>query len=321
MGQDVFFACAEYATPASRTSLNATGAWGFLADFDCGADKAAAGKGYATEKEAFAALNAFCAKVGLPAPTHIVNSGSGIHAYWVFDKFLDRDRWQTYATKLKALMKAHGLLVDPSRTADIASVLRVPGTLNYKYNPPRPVTLMSSKDDFIELALMLDAIDGAVIDCARTAEAPVSIAKVETAAPIAASNSGFTDPPNLHRLASAMKTLTPDCDERTWKFYRLGPLAYLARDIPELADTLRALAVSWSSGELRGVPSKKWSTPGSNGLSGAQYFDRVWKRFLTDNYQGKRATVGTIFFHAKEAGWVYEPDQAESADFEEVVEL
>ena len=138
---------------------------------------------------------------------------------------------------------------------------------------------------------------------------------------VAFSNTVVNDPPDLHRLASALKVLDPDCDVSTWMFHRMAPLAYLAREFPELADTYRTLAIRWSSGDLRGVPSTKWSKPGNNGLSGAQYFVRVWKRFLTDNYQGRRATVATIFHHAKEVGWVYTPGQSESADFEGVSKL
>ncbi len=318
MGLDVFFACAEYATPDGRTSQNATGAWSFWADIDCGPDKAATGKGYATEKEAKAALHAFCAKAKFPASTHIVNSGSGIHAYWVFDKFLDRDLWQTYATKLKGLMKAHGFLADPSRTADIASVLRVHGTLNQKYEPPKSVTLEFAAEAYLPLAEMLDALDAAFVDVKEEVKTPEPTHKADPVTPMPISDTSLTDPPNLHHLKSALKSLDPDCDERTWKFHRLAPLAYLVREFPELGDTLRALAIAWSSGELRGVPSTKWHTPGSNGLTGAQFFDRVWKRFLTDNYQGKRVTVGTIFFHAEKAGWVFTPGQAGSTGFEVV---
>jgi hypothetical protein len=66
--------------------------------------------------------------------------------------------------------------------------------------------------------------------------------------------------------------------------------------------------------EIRSVPSVKWNTPGSNGFSGKQCFDRVWKRFLIDNYTGKRPSLGTIFFHAQELGWIY-PSGHNTDDF------
>jgi hypothetical protein len=82
-GIDVYFACAEYQTPDSRAAANASGAYSFWMDIDCGEDKAAAGKGYATVEEAEEALRKFCKDAGLPQPTHIVHSGGGLHSYWV----------------------------------------------------------------------------------------------------------------------------------------------------------------------------------------------------------------------------------------------
>ena len=45
---DVYFACAEYWTPDSRTASNAVGAYAYWMDLDCGSEKAASGKGCAT---------------------------------------------------------------------------------------------------------------------------------------------------------------------------------------------------------------------------------------------------------------------------------
>ena len=112
-------------------------------------------------------------------------------------------------------------------------------------------------------------------------------------------------PPDLGKLSSALATLNPDCDEATWKLKRLAPLAMTARNHPDSGTALYELARSWSSGELRGKASKAWTTPGTtNGLTGEQVFDRVWKRFLKDTYTGKHATLGTIYHDAKEAGWI-----------------
>src|ERR1035438_10586114 len=132
-GKEAYFACAEYLTPNTREAANVSGAWGFWMDIDCGEEKAAAGKVYATVLDAEIAVRGFCEYVGLPKPTHIVYTGGGLHVYWVLDRVVDRAIWQACAAKLKRLTKAHGLLVDDSRTADIASVLRMPGTRNYKY--------------------------------------------------------------------------------------------------------------------------------------------------------------------------------------------
>jgi hypothetical protein len=70
--------------------------------------------------------------MGLAPPTLRVDSGGGLHVYWVLDEPIARKVWQSIARKFSALAKQHGLLADPARTADIASVLRIPGTWNYK---------------------------------------------------------------------------------------------------------------------------------------------------------------------------------------------
>lgn len=132
--------------------------------------------------------------------------------------------------------------------------------------------------------------------------------------PVAVSDA-YIEPPNFAQLTSALKVLNPDCDEKTWKFHRLAPMAYTAREFPEIADRLYQLARDWSSGELRGIPSKKWNTPGGNSFSGREYFNHVWKRFLHGTYAGKRVTPGTLYFHAQEAGWVYVRDTGYGKDF------
>lgn len=307
MGLDAYFAVAEYLTGDNRTAINAAGAWTFIIDIDVGPDKAASGKGYASIEEALAALKHFDEKTGIPEPTFIVNSGTGLHGYWSYDAFLVREEWLAYATKYKSLMKACNLRADPSRTADIAGVLRVPGTLNFKYSPPRPVTILSFREEPVELTVMLDAIDAAMVTFAVEADTITAqaISSSGAVAPVPLQADTDREPPNLLTLASALKVLPPDCDEKTWKFYRIAPMAYEARYFPEVHDALYKLARDWSSGDLGGIPSVKWNTPGGNGQSGKQCFDRVWKRFLTDNYTGKRASLGTVYWHAQQAGWYF----------------
>lgn len=316
VGMDVYIAVAEYKTDENRTADNAAGAWALWLDIDVGAEKAAAGKGYVTIEEAKVALNDFCTRAGIPAPTHLVASGSGLHAYWMLTAFLEREEWKTLAKKFKALTQALGLRADPARTADIASILRIPGTLNYKTNPPKPVTLISASDNFIETEVMTTAILDAcekycsnAIDIDPLTETVVSN---QAAAPVSDS---YIEPPNFAQLTSALKTLDPDCGEFEWTFHRIAPMANTAAEIPEIAERLYLITKEWSSGDLRGIPSKKWNTPGGNGLTGAQFFDRVWNRFLKGTYSGKKATLRTIFWSAQQAGWVWNyRDAANGAD-------
>lgn len=154
-GMDAYFAMSEFADHSSRTGANAVGARGFWADFDCGKEKHDKGAGYLTKKDAADALLKFCKDAGLPQPNHLIDSGNGLHAYWALNRLIPRIEWQSVARKFKALTVKHGLIADPTRTADIASVLRVPCTNNYKdKSNPKLVKLKYAKpnisaDEFI----------------------------------------------------------------------------------------------------------------------------------------------------------------------------
>jgi hypothetical protein len=99
-------------------------------------------KGYATFNEALKALDVFIKAYKLPFPTAIVESGGGMHVYWVSDKPLSPDEWRPYAEGLRAAAVQHGLRCDGGVTIDSARILRVPGTFNYKIpGKPRPVAI------------------------------------------------------------------------------------------------------------------------------------------------------------------------------------
>jgi RepB DNA-primase N-terminal domain len=67
-----------------------------------------------------------------PAPAMVIGSGSGsnCHAYWPLTEPLMRDEVERANRRL-----AHALGAD-SASADAARILRVPGTLSHKYDPP-----------------------------------------------------------------------------------------------------------------------------------------------------------------------------------------
>jgi hypothetical protein len=119
-----------------RTRDNAHGARTFWLDIDVGETK-----GYPTQRAAVQALSEFCGGNGLPLPS-IVSSGYGVHCYWQLDKYLPASEWIELAKRIQARAAESGFRVDPSRTADIASVLRPVSTHNRKYpTTPKPVTL------------------------------------------------------------------------------------------------------------------------------------------------------------------------------------
>jgi hypothetical protein len=110
---------------------------------------------------ALEALDAFVAAAGLPRPT-IVSSGWGLHVYWPFDRDVAPARWRPLAEALKAAAARLGFPTDGHRTADSASVLRVPGTLNRREGQVRDVFLMETGEPS----------DPAVLEAALGADAP-----------------------------------------------------------------------------------------------------------------------------------------------------
>jgi hypothetical protein len=75
-------------------------------------------------------------------PSVIVASGGGYHCYWLLAEpfVLDTDKARERAVGVQRDWVT--LVGSDDAAKDIARVLRVPGTLNYKYNPPRPVTFL-----------------------------------------------------------------------------------------------------------------------------------------------------------------------------------
>lgn len=132
-GVDTYFACASYTTDRNRRAANVAYLKSFFIDVDAGE-----GKPYATADEAIQACDAFALRLAIPIPG-IIRSGGGVHAYWPLDRTLSREEWLPLAQRLKLLAHTHGFHCDPSRTADAASILRPPGTKNYKLASPRDV--------------------------------------------------------------------------------------------------------------------------------------------------------------------------------------
>jgi hypothetical protein len=135
-GWSAFFALGTFEKAGSRVADNVLRMKSFFLDLDCGPDKE-----FANQETAIAELRDFCKQHSLPTPT-LINSGRGIHVYWILSDAVARDDWWPVAERLKNLCTASGFKADPSVTSDAARVLRVPSTYNYKYDPPLPVTFL-----------------------------------------------------------------------------------------------------------------------------------------------------------------------------------
>jgi len=285
-GLEAYFAISEYITGNNRFAVNVSGAYAFWMDVDVSDTKVSTGKGYATEEEAQSAIIKFCKDAELPEPTHIVSSGGGLHVYWVTDKFIERDTWQKFAKMLKALTKSLKCLADDTRTADIASVLRVPGTYNYKYNPPRLVVLTHASDKFISLDTMLAAIESAH---ERFCEAEVTTVKPSNIEHMYVGTAKADMHETLHNvknIKSALAAIDPDCEREVW-FKTCCALRSLNWNCGE------SLARAWSKGDY-------WNATNQTASKyDAQAFDIMWKSIKSD----AGISIGTLFHYAKNAGW------------------
>lgn len=186
-----------------RTQTNTLAAKAFFFDLDVGPSEPDKPPKFDTREEALTDLKDFCAKTALPKP-FIVSSGGGLHVYWIMNDDLTTEQWKPIAYKLKKLAQHHGLKLDPSRTTDNASVLRVAGTFNLKKSgEPRPVKTLTPP-----MILTPDAFEKLVDDALIMSG--VTVTPMQTNSPAAdddfnnTTRKGFDGPPvSIRSLAKA----------------------------------------------------------------------------------------------------------------------
>src|SRR5437588_261454 len=99
---------------------------------------------YATRDDALAVIHA------LPfAPTLLVDTGGGFHAWYALNADAPQDKWREAIGRL-----AFALNADPN-ALDEPRILRVAGTCNFKVDPPRPVTLVATSANAYSLSEFL----------------------------------------------------------------------------------------------------------------------------------------------------------------------
>ena len=160
--RNVFFGLAKYITGENRKQDNVRALKSFWLDIDCGPAKAAVNKetgkpfGYIDQAAGGQALKNFCELIGLPKPI-IVNSGRGLHVYWALTEEVPPEQWQPVANRLRQLCAIHDLYVDGS-VFETARILRIPGTYNFKDDPPNKVAVVhggAARVDYKELCSLL----------------------------------------------------------------------------------------------------------------------------------------------------------------------
>jgi len=154
-GQNAYFGLSTFETDKDRKVTNVKSLSSFYLDLDCGV-----GKEYENQNEAFKDLKRFLKETGIPRPM-LINSGNGIHVYWVLKESVSYEEWYPVALGLKSMCTQHNLLADSSVTADAARVLRVPETHNHKRGEKKPVGFFGTGEfreiDFIEFASLVGA--------------------------------------------------------------------------------------------------------------------------------------------------------------------
>ena len=148
-GYNAFFGVAKYETDESRKKENVKALKSFWLDIDCGE-----GKPYPTQEAGLTDLQKFTKTLGLPRPI-VINSGRGLHVYWPLTEEITREEWEPVAARLQQLCNVQGLGADPA-CFEVARILRVPGTYNFKGDEPVAVSVVCTGkpiafDDFKKL--------------------------------------------------------------------------------------------------------------------------------------------------------------------------
>ena len=205
-------------------------------------------------------------------PSLIVHSGGGLQVYWIF-----REPWEIgseeerqRATRLskgiqnhlRALGKQRGWRFD--QTGDLARVLRLPGTLNRKTDPPRPVRVLK---EIGENRYNPDDFEQFVVD------APQEPREARTA------SGGSLTPEETRKIRAALGYI--DADEyETW------------------------VQTGMSLHDATGGSEQGFGLFNEFSLRSDKYDPRVTQAKWNTFTPGGGRTIASLFADAKAAGWV-----------------
>ena len=96
-------------------------------------------------------------------PSLQVSSGLGAHLYWKLKEPLDLRDPDNRLRASSVLRRLCGSLHGDDRACDLARVLRLPGTLSFKYDAPRAVTLLHTTDTTTNLSEFEDVLPREVV--------------------------------------------------------------------------------------------------------------------------------------------------------------
>jgi len=136
-GHHAYIAMSSFKDSSSRKATNAHEIRCFFLDLDCGPNK-----DFDTQQGAYEQLVEIIERYKLPTP-FIVDSGRGVHVYWMFAEAVPVAQWKQVAAAFKKICQQDGFPIDPNVPADSARVMRVVGSLNIRTDPPTPVVVMA----------------------------------------------------------------------------------------------------------------------------------------------------------------------------------
>jgi hypothetical protein len=154
--RDVYFALAAFKEAGKRTADNARVIRSLFIDIDISEEKK-----YKTRTEGRDAYLEFMGTTGMHTLGEpiVVSSGGGFHVYWPFTEEVEIAQWKPVAENFKRLCKQEGFEIDWNCTADAARVLRVPGTYNQKFDPPKHVKILKEGSGPFGFAALAEFIE------------------------------------------------------------------------------------------------------------------------------------------------------------------
>jgi hypothetical protein len=220
------------------------------------------------------------------APSVIIDSGGGFHVYWLLkDPFV----LATDEARARADLAQEGwvrFVGGDGGAKDLARPLRIPGTLNFKYDPPRPVEIIQADYrllyTFDELESLLPPAPVPKTRAPKTAGATAGGIQDET---------GDADFDTIADAARNLKRLAAWRRDDYDPWYRVGmALRELGSIGFELWEKWSKLSAKYQPGDCR----DKWQTfkPGDecNGITLASL--ALWARI--DDPQGPATAAGDV---------------------------
>lgn len=206
---------------------------------------------------------------GIPLPTMIINSGRGYHVYWSLDESVGHEA-KPIISKLQQVLNADASAVD------IARMLRIPDTMNIKYDEPVASKLVEINDNKTTLK-QFESILGvnAIVECATATGSIKELEKIKHNGLNNMSNGVKKTERNFctGRIVQTLKRLNYTRQQATDIVYRWNTLNKPQKDTKELKQDIRVYWFDKDNGERYRYDGKEFSD---------DRLEELNKRFIDD---------------------------------------